>query len=138
MQHIQEAARSSSSDVKTVFHARLHGRFIEKNKNFGRNKLHTTNQDTSFHRGGLGNGGNEVPLFNLEEKDLRSILKCILSNSIRYKCQRICSWSRGPETIMEIKKKRRHFSRSTCLLFRRNNTNRTIVFSHRPLPNILK
>ena len=61
--------------MKTVFHARLHGRFIEKN-----NKLHRANQDTSFHEGGLGNGGNEEPLFNLEEKDNPSILKVIFSS----------------------------------------------------------
>ena len=28
-----------------------------------------------------------------------------LSNSIRYNCQKICSWSRRPKTILEIRKK---------------------------------
>ena len=39
------------------------------------------------------------------------------SNSIRYNYKSICSWSRRPETILEIRK-RPHFSRwSTTLLF---------------------
>ena len=46
------------------------------------------------------------------------------SNSIIYNCQKICSWSRIPKTIMEIKK-RPQFSR-------------TVVFNCRPFPNILK
>ena len=39
------------------------------------------------------------------------------SNFIRYNFQKICSWSRRPKTILEIRK-RSHFSRrSTILLF---------------------
>ena len=39
------------------------------------------------------------------------------SSSIRYNCQTICSWSRRPKTILEIRK-RPNFSRwSTILLF---------------------
>ena len=39
------------------------------------------------------------------------------SNSIRYNCQKICSWLKRPKTILEIKK-RAHFSRwSTFVLF---------------------
>ena len=41
-----------------------------------------------------------------------------LFNSIRYNCQKICSWLRRPKTKLEIKKKRRDFSRwSTTVLF---------------------
>ena len=71
----------------------------------------------------------------------------IPSNSIRYNCQKICSWLRRPKTILEIRKK------ATFLLVINNSiiykffkdftnhrmkTNRVVVFSSRPFPNILK
>ena len=59
------------------------------------------------------------------------------SNSIRYNCYKICSWSRRLKTILEIKK-RTHFSRWLTMLFihkffkdftnHRKKTNRAIVF----------
>ena len=67
------------------------------------------------------------------------------SNSIRCNCQKICSWSKRPKTVLEIK--RAHFSRwKTIPLFasfwdftnHRKKTNRAVVFSCRPFPNILK
>ena len=68
------------------------------------------------------------------------------SNSIRYKCKKICSWSRRPNTILEIRKKP-HFSKwSTILLFTgfsknllttAKKTNWMVVFCCRPFPNIL-
>ena len=67
-------------------------------------------------------------------------------NSIRYNCQKICSWSKRPKAILKIRK-RPHFSRwsnslvtcfSKTLLTTGKKTNRAGVFSCRPYPNILK
>ena len=69
------------------------------------------------------------------------------SNSIRYNCDKICSWSRRPKTMLEIRKKT-YFSRwSTILLF--TSFSKTLLTTERRLtgrwflalylsPNILK
>ena len=69
------------------------------------------------------------------------------SNSIRFNCRKICSWSRSPKTILEIRKK-------AAFLYGINNpniykffkdftnhkkkTNRAVVLSCRLFSNILK
>ena len=53
------------------------------------------------------------------------------NNSIRYNCHKICSWQKRPETILEIWKKSTFFEMI-------NKAYRVVVFSCRPLPNILK
>ena len=66
------------------------------------------------------------------------------SNSIRHDCQNICSWSRWPKTILEIRKSP-NFSRWSTILYKffkdlnnyRKMTNRAVVFSSRPFPNTL-
>ena len=71
------------------------------------------------------------------------------SNCITYNCQKICSWSRRPKTILDWKSaKRPHVSKwSTILLFtsfwktftnHRKNTNRAVVFGCRLFPKIPK
>ena len=45
------AARSTSPDMATVFHSRLHGRFIEIQNNLRRKKAHRTNQGSNFLEG---------------------------------------------------------------------------------------
>ena len=68
------------------------------------------------------------------------------SNFIRQKCQRICSRSRRPEIILEIRQKTKFLhaiNKPIISKFFRdftnqiNKTSRTVTFSHRPLPNIL-
>ena len=69
------------------------------------------------------------------------------SNSIRHNCEKICSWSRRPKTILEIRKKG-HISLDDQQSYylqvfkdftnNRKKTNRAVVFSCRPFPNILK
>ena len=66
---------------------------------------------------------------------------------ISYNCQKVCSWSRRPETIMEIRKEAtfleviikpiiyRLFKDFT---YHRKKTNRALVFSQRTLTNNLK
>ena len=44
--------------MKTVFHAWLHGRFIEIQNNLRRKKLHRTNQGSNFLRGSFSNRDN--------------------------------------------------------------------------------
>ena len=67
------------------------------------------------------------------------------TNSIRY--QKICSWSRTPKTILEIKKMAtflKVINSSIIYKFFKDftnhgkKTNRAVVFSSRPFPNILK
>ena len=41
--------------MATVFHARLHGRFMEIQSNLRRKKLHRTNQDSNFLGGSFSN-----------------------------------------------------------------------------------
>ena len=69
------------------------------------------------------------------------------SNSIRYNCQKICSWSRRPKTILEIRTKATFFQViNNPIIYKffkdftnpRMNTSRVVVFSCRPFPNILK
>ena len=69
------------------------------------------------------------------------------SNSIRYNCHKICSWSRRPKTILETRKKATFLYRINNPIiykffkdftYHRMKTNRVIVFSCRPFPNILK
>ena len=69
------------------------------------------------------------------------------SISIRYNCQKICSWSRRPKIILEIRKKARFSKRCTSLFFtssskdftnHRKKPNRDVVFSYGPFSNILK
>ena len=71
----------------------------------------------------------------------------VASNSLRYNYVKICSWTRRPETIVEIRKKG-HVSRDyqhTYYLqtFQRLDNNRkkakrVVAFRHESLPNILK
>ena len=105
-----------------------------------------------------GGGGAQYVRFRFVKKTsmLHSVenpgyIKCYSSsspsNSIQNNCQKICTGSRRPKTILEIRKKP-HFSRwSTILLLisfsknvtnHRKKTNRKVVFNSRPLPNILK
>ena len=69
------------------------------------------------------------------------------SNSIRYNCEKICSWSRRPKTIQEIRKKATFLSVvNNSIIYKffkdfTNNgkkTNGAVVSSCRPFPNILK
>ena len=64
------------------------------------------------------------------------------SNSIRYNRQKICSWSRRPKAILEIKK-RPHFYRWPTILFSSFptaflTTERRLTGWYRLFPNILK
>ena len=69
------------------------------------------------------------------------------SNSIRYNCENLYSWSRRPKTIPEIGKKG-HISLGNQQSYylqvfkdftnRRKKTNRAVVFSGRSFPNIPK
>ena len=69
------------------------------------------------------------------------------SNSIRHNCQKICSWSRRPKTVLKIRKKATFLKVINNLIIyklfkdftnHRKKTNRVIVFSYRHFPNILK
>ena len=69
------------------------------------------------------------------------------SNSIRYNYQKISSWSIRPKTLLEIRKKTTFLqvinNPIICKSFKdftnhRKKTNRAVVFSSRPFPNILK
>ena len=60
------------------------------------------------------------------------------SNYIRHNCQKICSWSRRPNAILEIRKKATFlkaikFSKTN----HRKKTNSVVVFSSRPFPTFL-
>ena len=54
------AARSTSPDMTTVFHARPHGKFIETHNNLRRKKVHRANQGTDFLGGSFSNEENVV------------------------------------------------------------------------------
>ena len=64
------------------------------------------------------------------------------SNTIRYNCQKICSWSRRLKIILEIRKNPTFLPWSTSLLFtgfldftnHRKKINREVVFSCTPFP----
>ena len=67
------------------------------------------------------------------------------SNFIRCNCQKICSWSRRPNTIMEIQKKSTFiWVINNPIIYKffkdfsnhRKKTNRAVVFSKRPFPSI--
>ena len=69
------------------------------------------------------------------------------SNSIRYNCEKICSRSRRPRTILEIRKKATFFYViNNPIIYKffkdftnyRKKTDRAVVFSWRSFPNILK
>ena len=69
------------------------------------------------------------------------------SNFIRYICEKICSWSRRPKTILEIRKKATfHLVINNPIIYKlvkdfpnhRKKTKRPAVFSCGPFPNILK
>ena len=69
------------------------------------------------------------------------------SNSIRHKCKMICSWSKRPKIILEIRKEAtllKVINNSIIYKFfkgftnHRKNINRAVVFSSRFFPNILK
>ena len=69
------------------------------------------------------------------------------SNSIRHNHQIICSWLRGPKTILEIRKKATFMlviNKPVIYKFFKDFTNhrkkssRAVVFSCRPFPDILK
>ena len=70
-----------------------------------------------------------------------------LGGSIWYNCQAILSWFRRHEAITETRKKRSRTSRKSKILIftifsdftnHWKITNRSIVLSHKPLPNFLK
>ena len=55
--------------MKTVFHPRLYGRFIEIQSNHRRNKLHTTNQGSNFLGGTFSNRDNvRAPIQFIRER----------------------------------------------------------------------
>ena len=58
IQQFQVATRSTSTDMTTVFHAWLYGRFIEIQSNLRRKKLHRTNQGSNFLGGSFSNRDN--------------------------------------------------------------------------------
>ena len=69
------------------------------------------------------------------------------SNSIRYNCEKTCSWSRRPKTMLEIRKKTTFLEViNNSIIYKlfkdftnhRKKTNRVVVFSSRPFSNILK
>ena len=78
----------------------------------------------------------------------QTFISKILLNSIRYYCQKICSWSRRPETILEIRKEATTFlkmvKKPIIWMFFKDLTNhikkinRAVIFSPRPLCYILK
>ena len=70
----------------------------------------------------------------------------LLSSSIGYNCQKICSWSRRRKTILKIWKKARLFQCiNKSIIYRffkdfsnaRKKTNSSVVFSFRTFPKIL-
>ena len=66
-----------------------------------------------------------------------------LSNSIKYNCQKVSSWSKRPKTKLEIRKKATFLqviSKSIIynILLTTNRTNRAVVFSWKPFPNIFQ
>ena len=57
--------------MPTVFHARLHGIFINIKSDFEKNKLYRANQSSNFFGGSFGNGGNvraPIQFPNLERR----------------------------------------------------------------------
>ena len=54
------------------------------------------------------------------------------SNSIRYNCQKVCSWSRRPKTILEIRKKTTFFADCKLITYKFFKD-----FSNRPSPTLL-
>ena len=69
------------------------------------------------------------------------------STSIRYNCHKICSWSKRPKTILGIRKKttfRQKINNPIIYKFFKDftnhwkKTNKVVIFSCRPFPNILK
>ena len=63
IQQFQVATRSTSPDMKAVFHIWLYGRFIEMQRNLRRKKLHRTNQGSNFLGGSFSNRDNvRVPI----------------------------------------------------------------------------
>ena len=70
-----------------------------------------------------------------------------LRNAIRYNCKKICSLSRRPKTIMEIRKKATFLQViKNSIIYKffkgfpkhRKKTNKAVVFSYRPFLNICK
>ena len=69
------------------------------------------------------------------------------SNSIRYNCQKVCSWWKRPETTLKIRE-RNKFPRTIVkpIIYKffkditnnRKKTTRAVIFGYRPLPNIFK
>ena len=69
------------------------------------------------------------------------------SNSIRYNCLKICSWSRRPKTILKTRKKAPFlYVINNPIIYKffkdftnpRKNTNRAVVFSSWSFPKIFK
>ena len=70
------------------------------------------------------------------------------SNSTRHNSQKICSWSRRPKTILEIRKKATFLwvIKKPIIYYKffedftnhKEKINRVVIFSSRPFPNILK
>ena len=58
IEQFQAAARSTSPDMTTVFHAWSYGRFKKIQSCLSRNKLHRTNQGFNFLGGRFSNRGN--------------------------------------------------------------------------------
>ena len=69
------------------------------------------------------------------------------SNSIRYNCQKICSWFGRPKTMLETRKKvTLYWMINNSIIYKffkdftnhRKKTNRAVVFNCWPFPNSLK
>ena len=56
------AATKTSPNMTTVFHARLHGRFVEIKSNLRRKKLYRTNQNSVFLEGSFNNRDVITPI----------------------------------------------------------------------------
>ena len=72
--HIRVAARSTSSDMTTVFYTRLYGKFIKMTSSFRRKKLHRTNQGFNFLGDSFGNEDNtRAPIQFWRERESQHI-----------------------------------------------------------------
>ena len=61
------------------------------------------------------------------------------ANFITYSCQKICSWSKRPETGLGIRKKATFPEvLNKLIICKISKTNSSVVFSNRPLPCIVK
>ena len=108
------SSRGTSSDLTTVFHEWVYGRFIEIHTNLRRKKLHRTNQGSSFLRDSFSNRENvKAPIQFRKESQPKHLKRLFLIKNrpiyFHINSTMLLDWSNETSRVFLALKSTSHF-----------------------------